>query len=442
MDELIAAHGPSGDPVRECRNPVFIVGSPRSGTSVLAWSLAEHTHLWTSGESDVLYELYGPKHVRDVYARAFARPHGWFRSQNVDQTEFLRCLGAGLSMLFASRSGTRRWIDQTPLYTLMVDVLAEMFPTAQFLNIVRDGREVVQSMLNFHRLFEKDGKLDWPEGNFVPLWITDFRNACETWVEHVTVGTQFAENHPERCLTVLYRDLVTKPQQTFEAIQAFLQVPYETGPLEYLTTHRINSSFGSSKETSNAPERPSSPWDAWNFEQKQVFVHKSGHTLVDYDLVSDEEMQHMEAETGAGRHDDVSARSDLARTVRDVVARVVPTGAVVLVVSKGDETLLELSGWRAWHFPRGADGRYAGYYPSNDEEAIGHLERLRVKGAQYIVFPVSSLWWLDHYRAFREYLEQQYHLVASAGTCIVFSLQPSGVNATQREIGVAVHEEV
>jgi sulfotransferase family protein len=37
-----------------CENPIFIIGSPRSGTSILAWSLAEHSQLEVFAESNFL----------------------------------------------------------------------------------------------------------------------------------------------------------------------------------------------------------------------------------------------------------------------------------------------------------------------------------------------------------------------------------------------------
>lgn len=40
-----------------CENPIFIIGSPRSGTSILAWSLAEHSQLDVFDESNFLWNL-------------------------------------------------------------------------------------------------------------------------------------------------------------------------------------------------------------------------------------------------------------------------------------------------------------------------------------------------------------------------------------------------
>jgi hypothetical protein len=105
--------------------------------------------------------------------------------------------------------------------------------------------------------------------------------------------------------------------------------------------------------------------------------------------------------------------------IREVVQTTVPHDATVLVVSKGDEALLELDGRRAWHFPQGDGGGFAGHYPANDAEAIAHLEALRAKGAGYLLFPRAAFWWLDHFKGFRRHLEQ-FRLVARYESCLIY----------------------
>lgn len=113
--------------------------------------------------------------------------------------------------------------------------------------------------------------------------------------------------------------------------------------------------------------------------------------------------------------------------VRDAVRRSVPEGATVLVVSKGDDDLLKLAGREAWHFPRGDDGGYPGYKPTDSQEAIQHLEALRDQGGQYLLFPSTALWWLDHYGDFRQHLERNYRVAFSReDTCMIFELSGKG----------------
>jgi hypothetical protein len=87
---------------------------------------------------------------------------------------------------------------------------------------------------------------------------------------------------------------------------------------------------------------------------------------------------------------------------------VVPSDATVAVISKGDTELLELGDRRAWHFPQDENGTYAGFYPPDSEACIAELERLRSKGAEYLVIPATARWWLTHYALFAEYLQTRY----------------------------------
>lgn len=110
--------------------------------------------------------------------------------------------------------------------------------------------------------------------------------------------------------------------------------------------------------------------------------------------------------------------------IQGIVRAELPTEATVIVVSKGDDELLALDGRRAWHFPQGDDGVYAGFYPASSAEAIGHLEMLRSKGGDYLLFPSASLWWLDHYVEFKQYLEESYRkIVRQEDACVVFALR-------------------
>jgi GT2 family glycosyltransferase len=97
-----------------------------------------------------------------------------------------------------------------------------------------------------------------------------------------------------------------------------------------------------------------------------------------------------------------------AEQLRAVVAESIPAGADLLVITRGDDSLLELNGHRAMHFPQAEDGGWAGHHPADSEEAIGHLEVLRGRGADYLVVPPTYRWWLDHYDGLRRHLESRY----------------------------------
>ena len=115
----------------------------------------------------------------------------------------------------------------------------------------------------------------------------------------------------------------------------------------------------------------------------------------------------------------------LVQRIRQRVSATLPSDARVLVVSKGDDDLLALDGRSAAHFPQ-FGGVYAGHHPADGAEAIAHLEALRgneAGRAEFLLFPKTSLWWLEYYSDLRRYLDQHCsRAVSDEDTCVIYSL--------------------
>ena len=120
--------------------------------------------------------------------------------------------------------------------------------------------------------------------------------------------------------------------------------------------------------------------------------------------------------------DEIAYRAVVLR-VQELAQALVPEGSTILVVGKAEKELLDLRGRCVWRFPQSADGEYAGYYPACSTAAIVHLEAIRSKGADYLLVPEISRWWLDHYADFAHHLRRRYPcLLDEAGVGLCFSL--------------------
>jgi len=254
--------------------PVFIVGSPRSGTTALAHALKQHPALFVSKESYVVHQFYGNGRLRQVWEHNMNRvTPNWLRHEQVSYDELLIHLGRGIDSLFSSRADGRRWVDQTPLYTPMIADLAVMFPTASFLHLVRDGRAVVRSMGRFADVFDHDARAAMLADE-IPAWTDDAVAACETWHDWVHTASEFAQHHPDRCLEVRNEDLVADPARGFARIQTFLDLDPHPGSATAWGTRRINSSFR------DVAERPADQWDDWPGDLRKIFVEHAGDSLI------------------------------------------------------------------------------------------------------------------------------------------------------------------
>ncbi len=113
----------------------------------------------------------------------------------------------------------------------------------------------------------------------------------------------------------------------------------------------------------------------------------------------------------------------LRERLRKMVAKRVPPGGRVLVVSQGDDQLLLIDRRRASHFPAMADGTYTGAHPADSKEAIDQLEAARGSEVIYFVVPETSAWWLEHYGGLTRYLENHgRRIVADADTGVIYRL--------------------
>lgn len=131
------------------------------------------------------------------------------------------------------------------------------------------------------------------------------------------------------------------------------------------------------------------------------------------------------AEEGDASEFSASRRLGYRRTVERIRAAVredVPAGASVLVVSRGDRALVELEGREGSHFPQDAGGGYLGYHPRDSADAVARLEAARAAGAEYLVLPATSSWWLDHYTGFAAHLRRRYR-ATELDVCSIFSLR-------------------
>jgi GT2 family glycosyltransferase len=136
------------------------------------------------------------------------------------------------------------------------------------------------------------------------------------------------------------------------------------------------------------------------------------------------DLQQQIAATGNGfEPSPVLSYEKLLSDIQEVVDETVPLDATVLVISRGDDEALQLKGREAWHFPQAPDGTYAGSYPQNSDEAVAHLEQLRQEGAQYLLVPSTSAWWLDHYEGFARHLRDRCRPVAESDECALYALE-------------------
>lgn len=199
--------------------PIFIVGCQRSGTTMLRLVLDSHSRISCGPETRFLADM-----ERIVTS-------DWRRLQRygLEREEWLRRIAeffAGIQNDYAERRGKVRWADKTPLYALNIPFLAELFPTAQFVHVIRDGRDVAVS---HRKRFGYASSL----------------NSARKWPSYIRIAREAAEAlPPERYREVRYEALVGQTEQTLRDLLDWLGEEWEPEVLEYnRTTHDVPEKY-------------------------------------------------------------------------------------------------------------------------------------------------------------------------------------------------------
>jgi hypothetical protein len=122
-----------------------------------------------------------------------------------------------------------RWVDGTPEYSAHICGLRKLFPDALFIHILRDVREVVRSMLNFHRIAGTQ-------------LVANEQEAYKYWLRTVTTCLRAEHAYGPKVVRRLpYSALLDNAEAAMRSLLEFVGEPYEARCLEPLA-RRINSS--------------------------------------------------------------------------------------------------------------------------------------------------------------------------------------------------------
>jgi hypothetical protein len=218
--------------------PFFIVGHPRSGTTLLRFMLSSHPGLYIPGETGFLPFLdTDPEVELDQTAvasllRRIGQLNRFWDDLVNDEAAFYATLSQThrptlpvvLDALYRLQvpPGTVRWGDKTPLYIQYIPQILAIFPRAQFIHVIRDGRDAALS-----------ARAKW--GRSRPYM--DLSYLLRNWVRNVKSGRESGrpgqQPVPQQYHELRYETLVTDPAGALRTICDFLDETYDPAILDY-----------------------------------------------------------------------------------------------------------------------------------------------------------------------------------------------------------------
>ncbi|WP_028064678.1 sulfotransferase family protein [Solirubrobacter soli] len=238
--------------------PIFVVGCPRSGTTLVGELLAAGANHRSIGEStflvflhDMLYEL------------------GWRTGRvvegvdPVDLGDFVEYAGAFADRVLADRyreACQSTLVDHTPWYGLGAPLLNAIFPCARFVHVLRNGGAVAQSLKSSHQRGH-----DWAGA--------DVRARAQLWTSMVAqceeAGRQIG---PKRFAEIRFEALCRDPTGAFGALLRDLGLPQSSPDARVLSTPHATPS----RQDLRAREPQ---WDQWPAEELAIFAAVAGNDM-------------------------------------------------------------------------------------------------------------------------------------------------------------------
>lgn len=210
-------------------NALFIVGSGRSGTTLLRRLLLEQTKIYIPPETYVLGQILRQFSVarqlpwrdfvtyvvaRFEYEPEFARfeigslrPFVRRMLDTPSEDRALEFLLDALYRHFSEEAGypSTHWGDKTPYNTFFLPEIARTFPGARFVNMQRDGCDVVVSYVR---------------AGIYP----DYLSAARRWIDSVKLLKAFGRKYGNRMMTLRYEDLIQDPERYVGEVAKFARI--------------------------------------------------------------------------------------------------------------------------------------------------------------------------------------------------------------------------
>ncbi|MDH3214439.1 MAG: sulfotransferase [Myxococcales bacterium] len=205
---------------------IFIVGSPRSGSTLLSRMLGSHPTVFSPAEPHLLTPL---AHL-GYYANVDKAPYDPFITQGAirevvaklpgGEPDYLRALRAYADAIYGrllEASGRAMLLDKTPAYALVLDFVAKLYPNSRYVVLTRQPIAVWSSYVQ--SFFDGDHEAAHLHN---PL--------LERYVPAIA---RFLREPPVPQCHVRYEDLVSRPADEMQRICAFAGLDFEPEMVEY-----------------------------------------------------------------------------------------------------------------------------------------------------------------------------------------------------------------
>lgn len=200
--------------------PVFILGMPRTGSTLIDRILSSHDQVNSMGELSC-FKASMKRSVGFQGGEGFHRSFYQYHSTQIDYADIGQRYLALASPDNVSGKPLRYFTDKYPLNFIDLGTIARALPNAQFIHTVRDPVAILWS--NFKQIFT--------HGMYQHSY--DLSECAHYIAEYLKMMDFWHQQFPGRILDVKYEDLVANTQQGVERMLSFLNLPWQDSCLQF-----------------------------------------------------------------------------------------------------------------------------------------------------------------------------------------------------------------
>lgn len=204
--------------------PIFIGGAGRSGTTLLRVILDSHPNIACGPELKILPQISAWWHACQTQFAPLLRN---YEMTDSDVNAMFATMIQTILDKHRLRHGKQRSAEKSPNNVQAFFHLHTMFPQSPFVQVIRDGRDVVASLLT----------MDWKTADGKPVPYTrDAVAAAQYWLHCVQSGRRFRDTLPADQKTyteIRYEAMIGDPENTLRQLFDFLGEPWDARVLDY-----------------------------------------------------------------------------------------------------------------------------------------------------------------------------------------------------------------
>ena len=214
--------------------PLFIIGVPRSGTTLLRIMLDSHPNLAVGPECPWTASSYGNiTSFKDLYHSLVEDKRGPVGNfSGLSEEDIASILGEAFAKIlnsYAQAKGKKRWLEKTPDHITEVPFLVKLFPNSKYIHIVRDGRDVACSSYKEKETWGKNLNLSNSRGKIINTRL----NALKRWCLWIKQFEKWQQEYELNVCQIRYEDLVKEPRMVLEKVLSFIDEPWSDDVLSY-----------------------------------------------------------------------------------------------------------------------------------------------------------------------------------------------------------------